>query len=375
MSDLEKLRGELDLLDRSMIQEAARRCEIVREIAAAKAHEQRPLFDRDRERRVFEKARRVAEEAGLEQTTAQRLMGVLIEASHNIQEEASCYADAHREGHNRHFVIVGGRGQMGLLLARAWEARGHRVDLLDKEDDVLGAPAIREADIVVVSVPMSAAVSMTESIGPLVREDALLCDVNSLKGEVCDALARTCRAESVGLHPMFGPSVRSLRRQKVVVCPVNPGPQTAWLRDELGRMGLELIETDPQTHDRMMAVVQVLVHYSTLVMGEALRASGVTVEDSLRFTSPIYRLELAFVSRLFAQSADLYAEIEMSNPNGPEVRQRFLEAARTVEEAIATGDRAQFAGLFHQVTSYFHGFEQEAMSLSDFIIEALVSQP
>ena len=44
-----------------------------------------------------------------------------------------------------------------------------------------------------------------------------------------------------------------------------------------------------------------------------LDLSGVGVEDSLRYTSPIYRLELAFVGRLFAQDPDLYGEIIRTN--------------------------------------------------------------
>ncbi|MFT4627398.1 MAG: hypothetical protein ACI8PZ_006082 [Myxococcota bacterium] len=37
----------------------------------------------------------------------------------------------------------------------------------------------------------------------------------------------------------------------------------------------------------MMGIVQVLVHYSTVVMGEALRRTGIRLRDTLPFTSPI----------------------------------------------------------------------------------------
>lgn len=374
MSDLDSLRKELDALDRQLLAAAARRSAIVRRIADAKVGSKRPVFDRERERRVFEKARATSEELGLAPDVGQQLLAVLVEYSHRIQEEAVRARTNERQA-PRSFAIVGGQGGMGRLLSRELGARGHSIHLLDREDDLETAAAIRESDIVIVSVPMDIAVQVCETLGPLVRPDALLCDINSLKSDVCAAFERTGRSETLGLHPMFGPSVQSLRRQKVVVCPVKPGPRSEWLLAELGRMGVELVETDPATHDRMMAVVQVLVHFSTLVMGEALRRTQVSVADSLRFTSPIYRLELAFVGRLFAQSPDLYAEIEMSNPEGPDVRRCFLEAARDVEQAVASGDRARFTDLFGRVTDYFDGFGQEAMALSDFIIEALVAQP
>ena len=140
-------------------------------------------------------------------------------------------------------------------------------------------------------------------------------------------------------------------------------------------MGMELIESDPAEHDRMMAVVQVLVHYATLVMGRALSKSGVAIDDSLRFTSPIYRLELAFVGRLFAQDPDLYAEIEMTNPHGAEARLRFREAAEELDALLAAGDRDGFRALFGEVDDWFGDFDDEALRLSDVLIDALVTQP
>ncbi len=226
-----------------------------------------------------------------------------------------------------------------------------------------------------IAVPMAQQCRMIEQIAPYLCEDALLCDINSLKQEVCESLRQYGRCETMGMHPMFGPTVHSLRRQKIVICPVNPGPRAEWLCQELGRMGLEIVKCEPAQHDRMMAVIQVLVHYSTIVMGRALSATGIKIEDSLQLTSPIYRLELAFVSRLFVQNPELYAQIEMSNPYGDHVRQLFREAATEWDQIIQARDNASFRKLFESVGSYFHGFSEEAMELSDRIIDTMVREP
>jgi chorismate mutase/prephenate dehydrogenase len=385
--ELGALRGELDEIDRALIEAAARRLEIVRRIAEAKllsgetagsapGGAGRPLFDRAREREVYERARRVADEVGLAPRTAHALMQAVVEGAHHLQEEVSVSAARAAAASERaRFLIVGGKGRMGRRLGEALAARGHAIDVRDVGDARRAADVVPAADVVMVSVPMERAEAVVAEVAPLVREGALLCDVNSLKEGVCRAMAAHGRNEALGLHPMFGPTVHSLRRQKVVVCPVRDGPRGAWLRGELGRMGMEIIEATPQQHDRMMAVVQVLVHYSTLVMGRALGRSGVSVEESLRFTSPIYRLELAFVGRLFAQNPDLYAEIVMTNPQGGAVRETFIEAAREMERVIAAGNRDAFRTLFRATAAYFHGFADEAMRLSDFIIDAMVRQP
>jgi len=374
--ELDRLRAELDRLDRDLLAAAARRSELVRRIGEAKraTGEERPIFDRARERTVYQRTERIATEVGLDPTVAARLIEVLVERSHD-EQEALVAPDQTARADVQDILILGGEGAIGRFFTRELSARGHRVDAYDVDDRRDRDALVAKADVVIVSVPMSCAAEITGAVAPHVRDDALLCDVNSLKEEVCGIMARAGSSEAMGLHPMFGPTVGSFRRQKIVVCPVRTGPRAEWLRRELGRMGAELVESDPATHDRMMAVVQVMVHFSTLVMGEALRRSGVSIEESLRFTSPIYRLELAFIGRLFAQSADLYAEIEMANPRGAEARRAFLEAAREVAETVDGGDRDGFRQGFESVSAYFEDFADEALTLSDHIIESLVRRP
>ena len=85
--------------------------------------------------------------------------------------------------------------------------------------------------------------------------------------------------------------------------------------------------------------------------------------------------QLAFVGRLFAQNPKLYAEIEMQNPHGPEVRQAFLRVAESLAQTIDSGDKAGFERAFEQTQAYFADFAGEAMQLSDHIIDTLVRRP
>jgi chorismate mutase/prephenate dehydrogenase len=370
---LAELRAQLDHIDRRLLTAARERNEVVQRIALAKVDAGgEPLFDRARERAVYERAERIAREIDLSPAVARALLEVVVEASHHTQEQASRAA---ANGAARRIVIVGGKGRMGHRLGTEFTMRGHTVDVIDVDDDRDPGAVVAGADVVMIAVPMNDAVEVARRYAPLVRPDALMCDINSLKAEICAVMEAGCRGEVLGLHPMFGPTVHSLRRQKVVVCPGREGPLSHWLRGELVGIGVELVESNPEAHDRMMAVVQVLVHFSTIVMGEALRRCGVSVEDSLRFTSPIYRLELAFVGRLFAQNPDLYADIVATNPHSAGVREHFSEAVAAVEEAIRSDDRDRFRAIFAETASWFHGFGDEAMQLSDRIIDFMVRHP
>ena len=356
---LAQLRENLNKLDHRLIETAANRVETIKQIRALKAKQGFSLFDRRREREVYERAQEGAKALDLDPKIATALMQVLVEASHQLQSDDSEHQEQASKTTSRRILIVGGDGQMGRLFANAFRQRGHQISILEKDDGIDRPAAVNAAEIVIISVPMNDAVEVVTQLAPYVRADAMLCDFNSLKQDICQVYQAQCKGQALGTHPMFGPTVRTLRRQKVVTCHIRKGPLCDWFTTELGRLGLELIETAPEIHDRMMAVVQVLTHFRTLVMGRALSQTGVPVEDSLQFTSPIYRLELAVVGRLFAQDPELYAEIEMSNPYGPEFRDHFLKAAKEVEETISSGDRTAFTDLFESVATYFKGFSEK----------------
>ena len=108
----------------------------------------------------------------------------------------------------------------------------------------------------------------------------------------------------------------------------------AWLVDMLSAAGLTLLESTPEAHDRAMAVVQVLTHYSTEVLGRTMQKLDVSVQETLRFTSPIYHMELLMAARHFAQSPDLYSAIEMTNPNAESVTSAFTKAAEELRQLI-----------------------------------------
>jgi chorismate mutase/prephenate dehydrogenase len=121
-----------------------------------------------------------------------------------------------------------------------------------------------------------------------------------------------------------------------------------------------------------MSVVQVLTHHATEVIGRTMRRLGVSVEDTLEFTSPVYRMELLMTARHFAQDPDLYRAIEAGNPNCTAVTQAFQASAQEWSDALATGDEERFKAMFGEVTAFMGDFAQGALEQSSALIERLV---
>jgi prephenate dehydrogenase len=199
-------------------------------------------------------------------------------------------------------------------------------------------------------------------------------DVTSIKGEPVAAMLEATRASVVGTHPMFGPSVHTLQGQRVVLCRARGDRWADWVAHTFAARGLAVTETTPEQHDRAMSIVQVLTHFQTQVLGLTLARLGTSLEDTLRFTSPAYLMELYVTARHFDQSPELYGPIEMRNPATAQVTSAFGAAAAEVADILSAADRARFRALFEEVRAFFGPFTHEALEQSSFLIDRLVER-
>lgn len=355
-----------------MLSVLERRMRLVSEIAAWKRSHGLRIRDAAREQQVLDDRAAVAARLALPHDAVESLFRVLMRASRDRQ--AALGAELPRDMPRHRVAVIGAGGGMGKLLVRLFEEWGQTVLSVDRGTDLRPEEAAASADVTVVSVPIVDTDAVIRAVGPHVAPHGLLMDVTSLKEAPVAAMLAATRASVVGTHPMFGPDVHSLQGQRVVICRARGEEWAEWVARLFAARGMTVIESTPDAHDRAMAVVQVLTHYQTQVLGLTLARAGTPVEETRRFSSPAYLLELVVTARHFAQSAELYGPIEMRNRRTAEITSAFREAAREVAGVLEQGDQAAFAALFDEVRGYFHGFTEEALEQSTHLIDRLVER-
>ncbi len=366
------LRSIIDSIDRDILQLLARRNTYVAEIAQHKRECRLAIRDYQREREILSDRCDRATRLGLSPELIESLWRLVLWGSRDRQ--AALKAEVPLETEPRVVAVIGGQGAMGRCMAELFGDLGHSVMIADLDTQLTPEEAAAVADVVVVSVPIDVTVDVIRRIGPLVRPEALLMDVTSTKAAPVEAMRDHCPGSVIGTHPLFSPSVHSVQGQRVVLCPVRGDAWLGWLKQMLHARGLVLMESTAEAHDHAMAIVQVLVHFSTEVMGRTLAGVGVEIEDTLRFTSPVYLMELLMTARHFAQSSELYASIEMSNPDAPDVISAFVDAAHTLRDVVTKRDRAAFTAMFRDVRTFFGPFTDQALEQSSFLIDRLVER-
>lgn len=268
--------------------------------------------------------------------------------------------------------VIGGEGEMGRLFSGFFERSGFRV----KVGDLGTSPTIREvfesSDIVLFSVPLHLTESIIRELTPFARPSQLLLDLSSLKvGPVREMLRSSSFV--VGLHPMFGGKISTFRGQTIVACPVRiPRPDWLRFRGLLSAGGMEVKESTPEEHDRMMSIIQVLFHMTTMLTGRVIRRMGIDLEEVLEYASPGYRVELSQVGRLFAQSPELYSAIIQGNPGTGEVLALLREGLDAYREWFEKEDLHGFVEDFERSARYLGEFCSRAYRDSSVLLETVV---
>jgi prephenate dehydrogenase len=270
--------------------------------------------------------------------------------------------------------IIGGTGRMGRLFAQVFEHAGYEVLVAGRTTPLSATDLAERSDLVIVSVPIRDTVQVIGEIAPVLTKDQLLCDFTSLKVKPVEAML-TSKASVIGLHPMFGPTVNSLKHQTIIVCPARTDEKH--LHDLLTIFrseGAECTITSPEQHDRMMAVVQGLTHFVTLCMADSVRRLGIDIKKTQAFTSPVYQIELSLVGRLLSQDPALYADILQQNPYVPEVLAACRASATDLAEIVENQDPALFRAFFEQNSCHLGPYCDEGQKMTDALIECMVNR-
>ena len=157
----------------------------------------------------------------------------------------------------------------------------------------------------------------------------------------------------VGLHPMFGPDISNIAKQVVVVSHGRDADQYQWLVQQLKVWGAVLTEKSAQQHDDLMQLIQAMRHFSSLVYGVHLADENADLNELLQLSSPIYRLELAMVGRLFAQNAELYADIMLSSCEVAALLERYQQRFNQLLNLLKAKDKAGLMAQFGKGQQYF----------------------
>lgn len=270
--------------------------------------------------------------------------------------------------------IIGGTGGMGRLFEAFFQRSGYTVLIAGRRTELTYDELVRQSDVVVLSTPQEAAIPIIRDVGPLMTPDQLLMDFCSMKEKIVAAMIRHSAAQVIGTHPLFGPFTSSLANQNIIICPARGEDWVAWCRAALAREGAVVTAMDPAEHDRNMAVVQGLTHFITVCVGRTLMKLDKTPDEAMHYSTPLFRLNLDLVGRLFAQDLHLFSSLVTDNNNFPRVLQTFIDVMDESRKALFSTNNDQRIAFLADIRGFLGGFCEQALAESNQFIDALYAE-
>ena len=212
------------------------------------------------------------------------------------------------------------------------------------------AEAVREADLVVLCVPVGAmAAAAAELVGAL-RADAVISDVGSSKQSVATALEAALPGQTIiPAHPVAG-TERSgpdagfaalfQHRWCIITPPDGADPaKVAALTQFWEALGARVELMSAAHHDLVLAVTSHLPHLiAYTIVGTASDLEGVTQSEVIKYSAGGFR----DFTRIAASDPTMWRDVFLTNKDAVlEMLQRFSEDLTALQRAIRVGDGDQ----------------------------------
>ena len=362
---LDNLRDEIDQLDTQLVELLVKRQRITTAVGKYKKEVGKPIYDPQRESELIAKRRELASSLQVEPDLVEDLLRRIMRESYQTQHDAyRCVLPEQSK-----VVIVGGKGALGSRFCDMFTRSNYLVEVIEQGDWPNIDSKIKDAKLILITVPIKITEQVIAKL-PELASDCVLADLTSLKQSPLAAMLDKHSGPVVGLHPMFGPDAPNFVKQVFVVCQGRFPEQYDWLLQQIKIWGAVLQIDDAKEHDTSMELIQAMRHFTTFVYGRFLSNEKPDLDQLLRLSSPIYRLELAMTGRLFAQDSNLYADIIFGAQNALELATRFREELDEAITLLKNNDKERFKQNFQLVAQWFGGKSNEFLADSRTLLKS-----
>lgn len=219
------------------------------------------------------------------------------------------------------------------------------------------AEAARDADLLVLAVPVRAIAALARQCVTTLPPGALITDAGSVKVLVVrdlDAIAAPTH-HFVGAHPIAGteaqgPGAADANLFRDQLCIITPSARTdAAAADRIQALwegvGMRVERMSPERHDEILAAVSHLPHVLAFALVNAARAAGI---DFARYSGGSFR----DATRVAASSVEMWRDILLANGAAVEaLLARFSGEVERLRAAIRQGDEAELVALLSRAAA------------------------
>lgn len=250
-----------------------------------------------------------------------------------------------------------------------------------------GAEAVRDADLVIISVPVGSSGAVARQIAGSLKAGAIVTDVGSTKASVIEQMQPELpdNVHFIPGHPIAGTEYSGPDAGFADLfinrwCILTPLPDTDKVAlDKLSAFweacGSRLDHMEPQHHDLVLAIVSHLPHLIAYnIVGTASDLERVTQSEVIKYSASGFR----DFTRLAASDPTMWRDVCLHNKDAIlEMLGRFSEDLASLQRSIRWGDRDALYDLFSRTRDVRRGIIDAGQEVDapDFGRQAAAKEP
>ena len=262
---------------------------------------------------------------------------------------------------------------VGYARSAETRASARDINLVDRVCDT-AKDAVKDADLVVLCVPVGAMEAVSKAIAPHLKSGAIVSDVGSVKRSVFEAVVPHMPdgVHFIGAHPMAGTEhsgpysgfATLFDNRWCLIVPPEAADQSKV--DQLTALwkgiGANVEFMDPDHHDLVCAVVSHAPHLIAYTMvGVADDLGRVTDSEVIKFSAAGFR----DFTRIAASDPTMWRDVFLTNKDATlEILGRFTEELFALQRAIRTGDGDQLFDYFTRTRAIRRGIIEAGQDTS-----------
>ena len=148
-------------------------------------------------------------------------------------------------------------------------------------DEILKESDFFQMDVILLAIPVDAALDLVNDLLDQINDNALLLDVGSTKSMICEKVAlHPRRNQFLATHPIAGTEFSGPKAafeslfigKSQILCETNKTRPDLleWAVNWFKNINMRLREMDPKEHDRHIAYVSHLSHISSFMLGKTV---------------------------------------------------------------------------------------------------------
>jgi prephenate dehydratase/prephenate dehydrogenase len=244
-----------------------------------------------------------------------------------------------------------GTGAMSAWFADRLENEGYQVIMTGRSSSIRPQDMIREVDVVVICVPISATVATIKEYAPLLEDgQALVLLAGESETTLNTAVEVTGKGVEVMLvHNLWGPQAATMKdKNAIVVRTSRSGRFCSEFEAFLYKHGAAIYQDAPEKHDLLMGVGQKLPTVISVALAMTLDNNKITADDIASHCTLTSLYPILAMARVHSQNPRTYAEIMATSGDSRKIVLDFMANLASVMNIADKGDIVELCTLIER---------------------------